>query len=141
MPVSESKNPGMTRNDTSKTDGHGDQLFPAGHLVPFVLVTALFFLWAIPNNLNDVLIRQFMKSFTISRTQAGFVQFAFYMGYFFLAMPAALIMLQSRLQSRIRNRPVAFRNRLLPVLAGRAGRTLLIFPLRLLRDRKRLVVP
>jgi FHS family L-fucose permease-like MFS transporter len=92
MPVSESENPGVTRNDSSKTDAHGDQLFPAGHLVPFVLVTALFFLWAIPNNLNDVLIRQFMKSFTISRTQAGFVQFAFYMGYFFLAMPAALMM-------------------------------------------------
>ena len=35
------------------------------------LVTALFFLWGIPNNLNDVLIRQFMKSFAISRFQAG----------------------------------------------------------------------
>jgi FHS family L-fucose permease-like MFS transporter len=67
-------------------------LFPAGRILPFVLVTCLFFLWAIPNNLNDILIRQFMKSFTISRTQAGLVQFAFYMGYFFLAMPAAMIM-------------------------------------------------
>jgi MFS transporter, FHS family, L-fucose permease len=67
-------------------------LFPAGHLIPFVLVTALFFLWGIPNNLNDVLIRQFMKSFAISRFQAGLVQSAFYMGYFLLAMPAALLM-------------------------------------------------
>ncbi len=67
-------------------------LFPAGHLLPFILVTALFFLWGIPNNLNDVLIRQFMKSFDISRFQAGLVQSAFYMGYFLLAMPAALIM-------------------------------------------------
>src|SRR4051794_39619974 len=67
-------------------------LFPSGHLLPFVLVTALFFLWGIPNNLNDVLIRQFMKSFTISRTQAGLVQSAFYMGYFVLAMPAAIMM-------------------------------------------------
>jgi FHS family L-fucose permease-like MFS transporter len=57
-----------------------------------VLVTALFFLWGIPNNLNDVLIRQFMKSFAISRFQAGLVQSAFYMGYFLLAMPAALMM-------------------------------------------------
>ncbi|MGB7984334.1 MAG: sugar MFS transporter [Terracidiphilus sp.] len=56
------------------------------------MITALFFLWAIPNNLNDVLIRQFMKSFAISRLQAGFVQSAFYMGYFLLAMPAALLM-------------------------------------------------
>jgi FHS family L-fucose permease-like MFS transporter len=68
------------------------RLFPAGHLVPFILVTALFFLWGIPNNLNDVLIRHFMKSFAITRFQAGLVQSAFYMGYFLLAMPAALLM-------------------------------------------------
>lgn len=67
-------------------------LFPAGQLVPFFLVTALFFLWGVPNNLNDVLIRQFMKSFALNRLQAGLVQSAFYMGYFVLAMPAALIM-------------------------------------------------
>src|SRR6478736_10343334 len=67
-------------------------LFPAGQLVPFILVTFLFFLWGIPNNLNDVLIRQFMKSFSISRFQAGLVQSAFYMGYFLLAVPAALMM-------------------------------------------------
>ena len=67
-------------------------LFPAGHLVPFILVTVLFFLWGIPNNLNDVLIRHFMKSFAITRFQAGLVQSAFYMGYFLLAMPAAFLM-------------------------------------------------
>lgn len=61
-------------------------------LMPFVLVTALFFLWALPNNLNDILIPQFMKSFELSRLQAGLVQSAFYLGYFLLAMPAALIM-------------------------------------------------
>jgi MFS transporter, FHS family, L-fucose permease len=68
------------------------RLFPAGNLVPFFLVTVLFFLWAIPNNLNDVLIRQFMKSFAITRFQAGLVQSAFYVGYFVLAMPAAFLM-------------------------------------------------
>jgi FHS family L-fucose permease-like MFS transporter len=68
------------------------RLFPTGHLVPFILVTALFFLWAIPNNLNDVLIRQFMKSFAITRFQAGLVQSASYLGYFLLAMPAAFLM-------------------------------------------------
>ena len=61
-------------------------------LVPFVLISTLFFLWAIPNNLNDVLIRQFMTSFVISRFQAGLIQSAFYLGYFILAIPAALIM-------------------------------------------------
>jgi MFS transporter, FHS family, L-fucose permease len=76
---------------TRKT-GENVPLVPQGYLVPFVLVTTLFFLWAIPNNLNDVLIRQFMKSFVMNRLGAGLVQFAFYLGYFFLAMPAALIM-------------------------------------------------
>ena len=67
-------------------------LFPSGNFLPFFLVTALFFLWGIPNNLNDVLIRQFMKSFAITRFQAGLIQSAFYMGYFLLAVPAALLM-------------------------------------------------
>src|SRR5208283_1748169 len=67
-------------------------LFPVGQIVPFILVTALFFLWGIPNNLSDVLIRHFMKSFEISRFQAGLVQSAFYLGYFLLAIPAGLMM-------------------------------------------------
>jgi FHS family L-fucose permease-like MFS transporter len=67
-------------------------LLPAQNLLPFVLVTALFFLWGIPNNLNDVLIRQFMKSFELTRFKAGLLQSAFYMGYFLLSMPAALMM-------------------------------------------------
>ena len=77
---------------TTTTDHQAQPLFPRGNLLPFFLVTALFFLWGIPNNLNDVLIRQFMKSFAITRFEAGLVQSAFYMGYFLLAMPAALIM-------------------------------------------------
>jgi FHS family L-fucose permease-like MFS transporter len=56
------------------------------------MVTVLFFLWGVPNNLNDILISQFMKSFEINRLQAGLVQSAFYMGYFLLAMPAAQLM-------------------------------------------------
>ena len=68
------------------------KLIAREHLVPFLLVTALFFFWGIPNNLNDVLIRQFVKSFEITRFKAGLVQSAFYMGYFLLSMPAALVM-------------------------------------------------
>src|SRR5438128_2832677 len=66
-------------------------LFPPGNFLPFLLVTALFFLWGVPNNLNDVLIRQFMKSFEITRFQAGLIQFAFYIGYFVFAIPAGFI--------------------------------------------------
>ncbi len=58
----------------------------------FFAVTVLFFLWALPNNLNDVLIRQFMKSFRITRLEAGLVQSAFYLGYFCVSVPAALVL-------------------------------------------------
>jgi FHS family L-fucose permease-like MFS transporter len=62
------------------------------YLIPFVLVTGLFLFWGIPSNMNDILIKQFMKSFELNRLQAGLIQSAFYMGYFILAIPAALIM-------------------------------------------------
>ena len=65
---------------------------PARSIVSFSLVTMLFLIWGIPNNMNDILIKQFMKSFELSRTQAGLIQSAFYMGYFFLAVPSGLIM-------------------------------------------------
>jgi MFS transporter, FHS family, L-fucose permease len=67
-------------------------LIPAGRLVPFLVVTVLFFLWAIPNNLNDILIRQFMKSFNINRSSAAGIQIWFYLGYFLLAIPAGQLM-------------------------------------------------
>jgi FHS family L-fucose permease-like MFS transporter len=67
-------------------------MFAAGNMLPFFLVTALFLFWGIPSNMNDILIKQFMKSFEITRFKAGLIQSAFYMGYFFLAVPAALVM-------------------------------------------------
>lgn len=67
-------------------------LLPAGTGGLFLLVSGLFLLWGIPNNLNDVLIRQFMKSFALTRFEAGLVQSAFYLGYFAFALPAGLLM-------------------------------------------------
>jgi FHS family L-fucose permease-like MFS transporter len=68
------------------------KLIPVGRMLPFLVVTVLFFLWAIPNNLNDILIRQFMKSFNINRSSAAAIQIWFYLGYFTLAIPAAQLM-------------------------------------------------
>lgn len=76
----------------SQGDGLDAPLLTRATIFPFVLISILFFLWAIPNNLNDVLIRQFMKSFVMTRLRAGLIQSAFYMGYFFLAIPAGFIM-------------------------------------------------
>ena len=78
----------MSQNHT----GEKPRLFPTGNILPFILVTALFMFWGIAVNLNDVLIKQFMKSFEISRLAAGFVQTFFFFGYFALAMPAAFVM-------------------------------------------------
>ena len=65
---------------------------PAVRLAPLILVVALFFLWGVANNLNDILIAHFKKLFVLSDLQAGLVQSAFYLGYFCLAIPAALFM-------------------------------------------------
>src|ERR1700760_150558 len=82
----------LASNITIENEGSGQPLVARGQLLQFSLVTSLFFMWGVPNNLNDVLIRQFMKSFALSRVEAGLIQSAFYLGYFFLAIPAALIM-------------------------------------------------
>lgn len=67
-------------------------LFKKEYLLPFILVTALFLFWGIPGNMNDILIKQFMKSFELNRLQADLIQSAYYMGYFILAIPAGLLM-------------------------------------------------
>ena len=64
---------------------------PRDNVISFSLVTMLFLIWGIPNNMNDVLITQFMKSFELTRFQAGLIQSAFYMGYFLFAIPSALV--------------------------------------------------
>lgn len=61
-------------------------------LLPLVLIVSLFFLWGVANNLNDVLVAQFKKAFTLSDFQAALVQSAFYLGYFVVALPAGAYM-------------------------------------------------
>src|SRR5690349_7513098 len=62
------------------------------YLLPFILVTSLFFLWGLANILNSALIAQFQPLFEISRAQALLVETAFYFGYFTIALPSALFM-------------------------------------------------
>lgn len=84
MPIAAA--PPQSNQDESKP------LFPSEGFGAFALVTGLFFLWGVANNLNDVLIRQFMKSFELTRLEAGLVQFSFYIGYFVFSIPAAFVM-------------------------------------------------
>lgn len=78
--------------DTSAEAANSHQLFPVGHMLPFALVTALFFLWGMSNNLTDILVQQFKKSFELSPLQAQLVQTAVFFGYFFMAIPSGLLM-------------------------------------------------
>jgi FHS family L-fucose permease-like MFS transporter len=68
------------------------RLITPGYVFTFALVTTLFFLWALPNVLNDVLIKQFQKSLELTRFEAGLIQTAIKLGYFCLAIPAGLFM-------------------------------------------------
>ena len=61
-------------------------------LVPFILITSLFFLWAFGVNLNDILIPHLKKAFGLSDFQSSFIQVAFFGGYFLAAFPAGKVM-------------------------------------------------
>jgi FHS family L-fucose permease-like MFS transporter len=87
MQVSTSVGSGVT-----SPDGKKHSVFPEGHLLPFVFVTVLFFLWGMSNNLTDILVQQFRKSFELSQFGAQLVQTANFFGYFCMAIPAALLM-------------------------------------------------
>lgn len=60
------------------------------YLIPFILVCSLFFLWGLANSLNGSLVKQFQTALNLSRAEAGFVDSAFYLGYFIFAIPAGL---------------------------------------------------
>ncbi len=60
-------------------------------LLPFIIITSLFALWGIANDLTNPMVSAFKKVMPeLSNVQASLVQFAFYFGYFFMALPAAL---------------------------------------------------
>ena len=57
----------------------------------FVLVTSLFLLWGFCNGMIDILNKHFQNTLHINKFQSGFVQFANYIAYFLMALPAGLI--------------------------------------------------
>ena len=60
------------------------------YLLPFCLVTVLFLLWGIANNMTDTLLSAFKRIMSMSDAQTSLIQFAFYGSYFCFALPAAL---------------------------------------------------
>jgi FHS family L-fucose permease-like MFS transporter len=62
------------------------------YVLPLVLVTSLFFLWALGVNLNDILIPHLKKLFGLTDFQSSLIQTAFFGGYFLAALPAGWVM-------------------------------------------------
>jgi len=83
-PASAAAAPDIT-NSKSKT-------LPKGILLPFILLASCFMWWGIANNLTDPLVKVFLEIFRELNTfEASLIQFAFYGGYFCMAIPGAII--------------------------------------------------
>jgi len=59
-------------------------------LISFIIITSLFFMWGLANNLTDTLLAAFKRIMSMSDFQTSWIQIAFYGSYFTLALPAAL---------------------------------------------------
>ena len=85
----------ISNPDDSKASPAGGGLFrlPDGRslALTFSLVTSLFFLWGFCNGMIDILNKHFQDTLHISKEQSGLVQFANYLGYFLMAIPAGLL--------------------------------------------------
>lgn len=103
--------------EDKEAGGCKEPLIAPAFLVPFAVVCSLFFMWAIANNFNDILIKQFQKALELSRMQSGLVQTAFYLGYFTIALPAGWVMTR-----------VGYRNGLLIGLGLYAAGAFLFWP-------------
>lgn len=62
------------------------------YLLPFVLVTSLFFFWALAHNLNPILIPHLKKACRLSDFQSAWIDSAFFIAYFACAIPAGAVM-------------------------------------------------
>jgi len=67
------------------------QIVPKGIVLPFALLTSLFFAWALPNNLTDTMLAAFKRIMSMSDSKTAWIQVACYLfGYGCFAIPAAL---------------------------------------------------
>src|SRR5271154_2760842 len=85
----------ITPNNPSPSGGKSTSWFRTAdgknYVFIFVLVSSLFLLWGTCNGMIDVLNKHFQDSLHITRAESAFVQFANYMGYFFMAIPSGLL--------------------------------------------------
>lgn len=61
------------------------------YILPFILITSLFFMWGFSRSVLDVLNKHFQESLSISITRSTLIQTTTYLGYFLMALPAGIV--------------------------------------------------
>lgn len=87
MPVST-----PTQNVMQPKAAKRGRVIESRYLIPFILVSTLFLLWAFLHNINPILIPHLKKACQISDTQSALIDSAVYLGYFLMALPAGWFM-------------------------------------------------
>lgn len=68
-----------------------EKLIAPGNLIPFILITSLFLLWGLANNMTDTLLAAFKRIMSMTDARTSLIQISCYgLGYFIFAFPAAL---------------------------------------------------
>ena len=68
-----------------------EKLITRNLLWPFILLTTLFFAWAVPNNLTDTMLAAFKRIMSLTDSKTAWIQVVCYLlGYGFCAIPGAL---------------------------------------------------
>lgn len=68
-----------------------EKIVPRSVLLAFILLTSLFFAWALPNNLTDTMLAAFKRIMSLSDSKTAWIQVVCYLlGYGCCAIPGAL---------------------------------------------------
>ena len=78
----------MNNNNTSSSNRIA--LVAREYLVPFILITSLFFMWGGARAILDVLNKHFQLTFGINKAHSALMQSAIYGAYFLGAIPAGM---------------------------------------------------
>jgi FHS family L-fucose permease-like MFS transporter len=68
-----------------------EKLVAPGNLIPFILITSLFLLWGLANNMTDTLLAAFKRIMSMTDARTSLIQISCYgLGYFIFALPGAI---------------------------------------------------
>lgn len=68
-----------------------ERIVPKGIVWPYILLTTLFFAWAVPNNLTDTMLAAFKRIMSFTDSQTAWIQVVCYLlGYGCFAVPGAI---------------------------------------------------